>query len=167
VTLPAVEPQPGQPADRKQQERRRHRIVLIEDNEDARHSLAAALTLDGHQVHEAADGISGIAALARVNPDIAVVDIGLPGVDGYKVAETLRGAPEHDSMVLIALTGYGQPDSLRRAREAGFDEYVTKPIAPERLVRLMDVALEARARRAAIPAVPRDRSPEPRSPAGH
>jgi signal transduction histidine kinase/ActR/RegA family two-component response regulator len=167
VTLPAVEPQPGQPADRKRQERRRHRIVLIEDNEDARHSLAAALTLDGHQVHEAADGISGIAALARVNPDIAVVDIGLPGVDGYKVAETLRGAPEHDSMVLIALTGYGQPDSLRRAREAGFDEYVTKPIAPERLVRLMDVALEARARRAAIPAVPRDRSPEPRSPAGH
>jgi len=68
-------------------------------------------------------------------------------VDGYKVAETLRGAHEHDAMVLIALTGYGQPDSLRRAREAGFDEYVTKPIAPERLVRLMDVALAARARR--------------------
>ncbi len=147
VTLPAIEPQLEQPADRKQQERRRHRIVLIEDNDDARRSLAEALTLDGHQVHEAADGITGIAALARVNPDVAVVDIGLPGVDGYKVASTLRGAPEHDSMVLIALTGYGQPDSLRRAREAGFDEYVTKPIAPERLVRLMDVALDARARR--------------------
>jgi signal transduction histidine kinase/ActR/RegA family two-component response regulator len=147
VTLPAIEPQVDQPADRKRQQRRRHRIVLIEDNEDARRSLAEALTLDGHQVHEAADGITGIAALARVNPDVAVVDIGLPGVDGYKVAETLRGAPEHDSMVLIALTGYGQPDSLRRAREAGFDEYVTKPIAPERLVRLMDVALDARARR--------------------
>jgi signal transduction histidine kinase/ActR/RegA family two-component response regulator len=148
VTLPATEPQPGErPADRKAQERRRHRIVLIEDNDDARRTLAAALAMDGHQVHEAADGISGIAALARVNPDVAVVDIGLPGVDGYKVAETLRGAPEHDSMVLIALTGYGQPDSLRRAREAGFDEYVTKPIAPERLVRLMDVALDARTRR--------------------
>ncbi len=152
VTLPATEPQPGQPSEKKAQERRRHRIVLIEDNDDARRTLAAALALEGHQVHEAADGISGIAALARVNPDVAVVDIGLPGVDGYKVAETLRGAPEHDSMVLIALTGYGQPDSLRRAREAGFDEYVTKPIAPERLVRLMDVAIEARARRSA----PRD-----------
>jgi CheY-like chemotaxis protein/two-component sensor histidine kinase len=148
VTLPATEPQPSErPADRKPQPRRRHRIVLIEDNDDARRTLAAALSMEGHQVHEAADGISGIAALARVNPDVAVVDIGLPGVDGYKVAETLRGAPEHDAMVLIALTGYGQPDSLRRAREAGFDEYVTKPIAPERLVRLMDVALDARARR--------------------
>jgi signal transduction histidine kinase/ActR/RegA family two-component response regulator len=160
VTLPATEPQPGQPGERKAQERRRHRIVLIEDNEDARHTLAAALSLEGHQVHEAADGISGIAALARVNPDVAVVDIGLPGVDGYKVAETLRGAPEHDAMVLIALTGYGQPDSLRRAREAGFDEYVTKPIAPERLVRLMDVAIDARARRT------RDTGRAPRSPAG-
>jgi signal transduction histidine kinase/CheY-like chemotaxis protein len=147
VTLPATEPQPERSAEKKPQERRRHRIVLIEDNEDARRTLAAALSLEGHQVHEAADGISGIAALARVNPDVAVVDIGLPGVDGYKVAETLRGAHEHDAMVLIALTGYGQPDSLRRAREAGFDEYVTKPIAPERLVRLMDVALDARARR--------------------
>jgi signal transduction histidine kinase/ActR/RegA family two-component response regulator len=150
VTLPATEPQPElRAAQKAPPERRRHRIVLIEDNEDARRTLAAALTLEGHQVHEAADGITGIAALARVNPDVAVVDIGLPGVDGYKVAETLRATPEHDAMVLIALTGYGQPDSLRRAREAGFDEYVTKPIAPERLVRLMDVALDARARRAA------------------
>lgn len=162
VTLPATEPQPGRPSEKKAPERRRHRIVLIEDNEDARHTLAAALKLDGHQVHEAADGITGIAALSRVNPDVAVVDIGLPGVDGYKVAETLRGAPEHDSMVLIALTGYGQADSLRRAREAGFDEYVTKPIAPERLVRLMDVALGQRSRRA----FPPDRSRAPQSPAG-
>ncbi len=162
VTLPATEPQPRQAASDGAPERRRHRIVLIEDNEDARRTLAAALALDGHQVHEAADGITGIAALARVNPDVAVVDIGLPGVDGYKVAETLRGAPEHDAMVLIALTGYGQPDSLRRAREAGFDEYVTKPIAPERLTRLMDVAIEARARRAAKPASARDTGPAPR-----
>ena len=147
VTLPATEPQPLAQAPKKAPKRRRHRIVVIEDNEDARRTLAAALAMDGHQVHEAGDGITGIATLSRVNPDVAVVDIGLPGVDGYKVAETLRGAPEHDAMVLIALTGYGQPDSLRRAREAGFDEYVTKPIAPDRLVRLMDVALSARARR--------------------
>jgi signal transduction histidine kinase/CheY-like chemotaxis protein len=147
VALPATEPQFDRPAHRKPQERRCHRVVLIEDNDDARRTLAAALSLDGHQVHEAADGIAGIAALARVNPDVGVVDIGLPGVDGYKVAETMRAAPEHDAMVLIALTGYGQPESLRRAREAGFDEYVTKPITPDRLVRLMDVAREARARR--------------------
>lgn len=112
VTLPATEAQPA-PARGKREEPRRHRIVLIEDNEDARHSLATALALQGHQVHEAADGITGIAALARINPDVAVVDIGLPGLDGYTVAETLRGAPEHDRMVLIALTGYGQPDPAR------------------------------------------------------
>jgi signal transduction histidine kinase/CheY-like chemotaxis protein len=160
VTLPACEPQPAAPAEKPAPERRSHRIMLIEDNEDARRTLAAALKLDGHQVHEAGDGITGIAELARVNPDVAVVDIGLPGVDGYKVAQTLRGTG-HDRMVLIALTGYGQPDSLRRAREAGFDEYVTKPIAPEQLERLMDVAIAARARRA-LPGTGR----APRAPGG-
>ena len=154
------------PARGKPEEPRRHRIVLIEDNEDARHSLATALALQGHQVHEAADGITGIAALARINPDVAVVDIGLPGLDGYTVAETLRGAPEHDRMVLIALTGYGQPDSLRRAREAGFDEYVTKPIAPDRLVRLMDVALAVRGRRPGATPPARDTGRAPRAPGG-
>jgi CheY-like chemotaxis protein len=131
---------------------------VVDDSEDIRETMCALLSLWGHDVQTAGDGKAGLDLILAQEPDVAVVDIGLPGVDGYKVAETLRGAPEHDSMVLIALTGYGQPDSLRRAREAGFDEYVTKPIAPERLVRLMDVAIEARARRSA----PRDTGPAPR-----
>jgi two-component system, sensor histidine kinase len=125
-----------------------HRIVLIEDNDDARRTLVDALALDGHKIYEAADGKSGIQAVARVNPDVAVIDLMLPDLTGFEVAETLRDTPERDSMVLIALTASGRPDSMRRAHDAGFDEYVTKPIAPQRLVRLIDVAVAARARRA-------------------
>lgn len=129
-------------------ERRRHKIVLIEDNNDARRTLMSALAMDGHQVYEAIDGTAGIRVVGEVHPEIAVIDIGLPGLNGYQVAQSLRATPELDGTVLIALTGFGQPDSARRAQEAGFDEYVTKPIAPDRLVRLMDVAIAAKGRRA-------------------
>jgi len=148
VTLPAIDVPSATPAPEVQAtQRRRYTILLIEDNEDARRALAAALELDGHRVHQAADGSAGIQALASVHPDVAVVDIGLPGLDGYHVARTVRGTADHAGTVLIALTGYGQPDSLRRAREAGFDEYVTKPITPERLMRLVEVAFATRAAR--------------------
>jgi DNA-binding response OmpR family regulator len=144
-------------------ERSRHKIVLIEDNEDARRTLMTALSMDGHEVFEAADGDAGILAVAQVNPDVAIVDVGLPGLNGYQVAQRLRARHGDDNMVLIALTGFGQPDSLRRAHEAGFDEYVTKPIAPERLVRLMDVALAARVRRRSTPGIPTLNSPGARA----
>jgi CheY-like chemotaxis protein len=109
--------------------------------------MLEALQLDGHRVYEAGDGESGIRTAAAVQPDVAIIDIGLPGRDGYEVASALRQTPECPEMVLIAVTGYEQPDSMRRAREAGFDEYVTKPIAPDRLARLIDAAFAARARR--------------------
>ncbi len=165
VSLPVTEASAAaqaQPA-AKPAKRSHHKIVLIEDNEDARRTLMTALSMDGHEVFEAADGTVGIRTVAQVNPDVAVVDVGLPGLNGYQVAERLRAAHGHDNMVLIALTGFGQPDSLRRAHEAGFDEYVTKPIAPERLVRLMDVALAARARRRSSPGMPTLRSPSARA----
>jgi CheY-like chemotaxis protein len=131
----------------------RHRILLVEDNTDARSTMLAALQLEGHRVYEAVDGETGIRAAAAVKPDVAIIDIGLPGRDGYEVASALRQTPERQQMVLIAVTGYEQPDSWRRARDAGFDEYVTKPIAPDRLVRLIDAAFAAKARRqAASPA---------------
>jgi CheY-like chemotaxis protein len=125
----------------------RHRILLVEDNVDARSSMLAALQLDGHHVYEAIDGESGIQAAPRSRPDVAIIDIGLPGRDGYQVASALRQTIERQDMVLIAVTGYEQADSMRRARAAGFDEYITKPIAPDRLVRLIDAAFAARARR--------------------
>ena len=127
----------------------RHRILLVEDNADTRETMVAALELDGHSVYEAVDGDAGMRTIAEVKPDVAVIDIGLPGLNGYEVASALRRDPEYQKMVLVAITGFEQPDSLRRAREAGFDEYVTKPIPPERLVRLIDAAFAAKARRPA------------------
>ena len=160
VTLPACEAD-AEPAAQAGAERRRHRVVLVEDDDDMRHTLAAALALEGHEIHEAADGSQGLKALATLRPEVGLIDLGLPGLDGYQVAETLRGTPAREDMVLIALTGYGGADALRRAREAGFDEYVTKPIAPRELARLMDAALAMKARRA-----PRGTGPAPRAPGG-
>jgi signal transduction histidine kinase/CheY-like chemotaxis protein len=149
VSLPTVEAQALQTTQASTAAQACHRILLVEDNVDARNTMLAALQLDGHRVYEAVDGETGIRAAATVKPDVAIIDIGLPGRDGYEVASALRQTPERQQMVLIAVTGYEQPDSWRRAREAGFDEYVTKPIAPDRLVRLIDAAFAARARRQA------------------
>jgi signal transduction histidine kinase/ActR/RegA family two-component response regulator len=149
VVLPATEarPQAAPARPTAPTQRRRHSILLIEDSEDARRSLMAALKLDGHDVYAAPDGKAGLAAVAATNPEVAVIDIGLPGLDGYQVAQSIREMPARDSMVLIALTGYGQPDAVRRARAAGFDEHVLKPIAPDQLVRLIDVACAAKVKR--------------------
>jgi signal transduction histidine kinase/CheY-like chemotaxis protein len=147
VVLPAIEARPDdtQPS-AAAQERPRHRILLIEDNEPALRAMQAALEIEGHQVYAAANGSAGLDQASAVAPDVAVIDIRLPGMSGYEIAEALRRDEQRRAMVLIALTGYGQPDSLRRAQEAGFDQYVTKPITPDRLVRLIDVACAARAR---------------------
>ncbi len=147
VILPATEAREAPTPKASLRQKQRHSILLIEDSEDARRSLMAALKLDGHDVFAAADGKSGLAAVAATNPEVAVIDIGLPGLDGYQVAQSIRDMPARNSMVLIALTGYGQPDAVRRAREAGFDEHVLKPIAPDQLVRLIDVACAAKLRR--------------------
>lgn len=153
VVLPTTEARapasvaPAQPPAARQ----RHKILLIEDSDDARRTLSMALRMDGHEVYEAADGKAGVEAAATVDAEVALIDIGLPGLNGYQVAEQLRGMPAHESMVLIALTGYGQSEVFRRARDAGFDDHVTKPVAPAELVKLIDSALAAKQRRAAVP----------------
>jgi CheY-like chemotaxis protein len=84
-------------------------------------------------VYVAANGIAALAAALEHRPDVAVVDIGLPEMDGYEVARKLRASESLKAIKLIALTGYGQADDARRAHEAGFDLHVVKPIDPERL----------------------------------
>jgi PAS domain S-box-containing protein len=109
------------------------RTLVVEDNDDARDMLRTLLELDGHTVYVAANGIAGLAAALEHRPDVAVVDIGLPEMDGYEVARKLRASESLKAIKLIALTGYGQADDARRAYEAGFDLHVVKPVDPERL----------------------------------
>jgi CheY-like chemotaxis protein len=116
------------------------RIVVIEDNEDIRESLRTLLTLWGHHVEIAADGASGLERVLRERPDVALVDIGLPGLSGYDVARAIRAQACGDAIRLIAVTGYGQPADRERALAAGFDAHVLKPISPDALARELALA---------------------------
>ena len=101
-------------------------IVIVEDNKDVRDLLRLRLKKLGHQVHEAPDGEEGLRVVLRERPDLALVDLGLPGLDGFEVAKGVR-AELGQNVVLVAVSGFGQPEDKRRALEAGFDEHITKP----------------------------------------
>jgi CheY-like chemotaxis protein len=109
------------------------RVLLVDDNADARGMYALILKSDGHEVHQAADGISGLEVFRRTAPLVAVVDIGLPGMDGYEFARQLRAEPSGRDVRLIALTGYGFPEDRERSRAAGFDSHLVKPVTPDEL----------------------------------
>jgi CheY-like chemotaxis protein len=111
-------------------------ILLIEDHADARDALRVLLELEGHTVEVAAAGPEGLEIALVKRPEVALVDIGLPGVDGYEVARRMR-ALGLEGTVLIALTGYSQPEDRRRAAEAGFDAHLVKPVDPAELTRLL------------------------------
>ena len=116
----------------------RKRILLVEDNSDGREMLRTLLELQGHEVYEATDGQSAVDRALELRPHIAIVDIGLPGIDGYAVAARIRaGESGLHEMRLIALTGYGTEQDRRRAADAGFDVHLTKPVEPERLALLL------------------------------
>jgi PAS domain S-box-containing protein len=112
-------------------------VVVIEDNSDAREMLHAWLEELGHRVSTAADGLEGLEVARTTKPDVVIVDIGLPGLDGYQVAENLRSLAECRAALLIAVTGYGRPEDSARAREAGFDAHLVKPVQPEHLARII------------------------------
>ncbi|HYD59608.1 MAG TPA: ATP-binding protein [Noviherbaspirillum sp.] len=110
------------------------RVLLVEDNEDNRQTLAAVLNIYGHTVVEAMDGNNGLRAAMSDRPDVAVVDVGLPGIDGYEFARRLRDDPATSGIRLVALTGYGQAEDRQRALDAGFDAHLVKPVEPGRLL---------------------------------
>jgi signal transduction histidine kinase len=147
VTLPRVEepaalsvaPAPAAPTGRHL------RVLVVEDNRDAADSLCMLLRLCGYEVAAAYTGPDGVRAAQQRCPEVVICDIGLPGMDGYRVAKTLRGNPTTASARLVALTGYGQEEDRRRAREAGFDEHLTKPADPMTLQRILAQAGAARA----------------------
>jgi signal transduction histidine kinase/CheY-like chemotaxis protein len=112
------------------------RVLIVEDNADSRDMLKALFTLEGHEVYEAVDGPSAIEAMAREHPDIAFIDIGLPGVDGYEVASRVRAQPHGADVFLVALTGYGLGADRERSRDAGFDVHLVKPFHPDELKKI-------------------------------
>ena len=116
----------------------KQRVLVIEDNADTREMYRTVLELAGHVVLEAADAAQGLELLKSERPGIALVDIGLPGFDGYELARRFRAEPEGGSVVLVALTGYGSPDDRERSRLAGYDHHLVKPVAPETLQKLLD-----------------------------
>jgi CheY-like chemotaxis protein len=111
-------------------------ILIVEDNADAREAMRMLLELDGYVVMAAAEGVEALELARAKDPDIALVDIGLPGIDGYEVARRIRAAGDKRPL-LIALTGYGQPEDRRRATEAGFDSLLVKPVDPAALADLL------------------------------
>ena len=113
------------------------RVVIVEDNYDAAEALTMLLELFGHQPTIVADGLAAIDAVRDGGFDIALVDIGLPGIDGYEVARRIRMLPNAKTMMLVALTGYGQETDKQRALSAGFDQHLTKPVQIERLQTLL------------------------------
>jgi CheY-like chemotaxis protein len=110
---------------------------VVEDGADARVGVQLLLEQSGHVVETAVDGPDGLAKLVQFHPDIALVDVGLPGMDGYELARVARSRPETRDIRLVAITGYGQAKDRQRALDAGFDLHLAKPVDPIALQELL------------------------------
>jgi CheY-like chemotaxis protein len=117
-------------------------VVVVDDNKDGAESLAMLLRLWAHDVAVVHDGLAALELITSRQPDVVFLDIGLPGMDGYEVAQRLRQGLAHQPL-LVALTGYGQEEDRRRSEEAGFDHHLTKPVDPELLQKLLAHPAEA------------------------
>jgi CheY-like chemotaxis protein len=116
---------------------RSYRVLLVDDNTDSNHVLEILLRIEGHEVSTVADGLTAVARIRDEAPDIVVCDIGLPGLDGYEVAETVCAQGGEARPTLIAVTGYGQAEDRARALAAGFDHHLVKPVDPALLIGLI------------------------------
>jgi signal transduction histidine kinase len=138
VELPAIERPAAEATPRAQPAAGgKARILVVEDNEDARESLTELLRFSGHEVLAVADGARGLEAATARAFDVALVDVGLPGLDGYEVARRLKADPATRSLRLVALTGYGSAEDRGRALAAGFDEHLAKPVELQALEALL------------------------------
>jgi len=129
---------PSQPIGTNMQQGAARRIVVADDNEDSAQSFAMLLSFSGHEVRIAHDGAAALDALRDFRPDVAFLDIGMPGLTGYEVAKAVRAEPWGQDVTLVAVTGWGQPDDKQRARTAGFDRHLVKPIDPDEVDQLLD-----------------------------
>ena len=122
-----AEPTSSSPAIRKR------RILIVDDNEDAREGLHLLLAYAGHEVETSENAAGALDKLRTFQPEIALIDIGLPGVDGYALARMARQTPEARATCLVAVTGYGRAEDRQKALAAGFDVHMTKPVDPDLL----------------------------------
>ena len=113
------------------------RILVVDDNRDAAESLEMLLKLAGHETHIAHDGLEAVQTAAQVRPDLILLDIGLPKINGYEAARRIRNQPWGKSVVLVALTGWGQEEDRQKSRESGFDGHMIKPVDPDVLTNLL------------------------------
>jgi signal transduction histidine kinase/CheY-like chemotaxis protein len=138
VRLPAIEPPAASRARGAAGKSPQPRdVLLVEDNEDARETLKRMLELAGHRVRVAADGVSALEAVRAAVPEVALIDIGLPRMDGYELARRIRAEIAERRPLLVAVTGYGLPQDRNRAREAGFDLHLVKPVDAQSLERVL------------------------------
>lgn len=115
-----------------------HRILIVDDNQDGAESLAMLLSFSGHETHVVHDGQEALTAAERLRPDVMLLDIGLPTLNGYEVCRRVRAQPWGKDMLLIAITGWGQNEDRRRSREAGFSAHLIKPVDPDALLKLFE-----------------------------
>jgi CheY-like chemotaxis protein len=115
----------------------RPRVLVVDDNRDGAESLGMLLEMDGCEVSLAFGGQQALHSFETFQPHIALLDIGMPGMDGYELARRIRQNARGSSVLLVALTGWGQADDKKRAADAGFDEHLTKPVDPDLLGRLI------------------------------
>jgi PAS domain S-box-containing protein len=150
VRLPAVlsvvHGELGQDEGRQTGPMPRHRILVVDDNEDAAGSLAMMLKLMGNEVRTAHDGEAGIAAAGAYRPDLIVLDIGMPRLNGFDACRRIREQPWGRDIFIVALTGWGQDDDRRRSHEAGFDHHLVKPVEPAALEKFLESVALRRAK---------------------
>ena len=137
VRLPVDAMGAPQPAPTVPTRDRGRTILIVEDNDDARDSLRLLLEALGHRVLEAADGQQGLTLVLDHKPEVVLVDLGLPGMDGYELARAVRESPLGQTTLLIAVTGYGQTEDRRRSKEVGFDAHLVKPVSQSLLAALV------------------------------
>ncbi len=148
IRLPLLQSAPGD--ERAPDEADTHegpvRVLVVDDNADAAQMLATLLEAHGHAVSVEYDGTGGLARAVRERPEVMLLDIGLPDIDGHELARRLRASPETAHATLVALTGYGQSDDRERAYEAGFDRHMVKPADLSELLRILAAVREPAAR---------------------
>jgi CheY-like chemotaxis protein len=121
-------------------------MLVVDDNRDSAESLALLLKLTGHETHTALDGEAALTAAQETKPDVVLLDIGMPKLNGYDACRKIRSETWGKNMILIAQTGWGQEDDRRRTEEAGFDGHVVKPVDPDDLMKMVARLSLSRAR---------------------